>query len=502
MLAKANTSQHELLSESCNSITPTIQELQSIIASSANRLKNEAFVELPHEQLLVNMLDQVETIDFRERAGLAEDEYPRKQHYLIIVVEEIFKLAKRNRWDLCRRGDIFYLYNGAFWKPVEKDNLKWFLQQAAIHMGVEKYKALYYEFGDFLLKQFYQDAHLPTPSIDRHKVKINLSNGTFEIGLEEQRLYPPVPKDFLTYQLPFAFNEKAKAPLFQEFLDRVQPDKECQDILAEYLGYLFVSPSKLKLEKTLLLYGSGANGKSVFFEIVTALLGKDNISHYSLQSLTNEPAYCRALLATKLVNYASEINGKLEADTFKQLVSGEPVEVRLPYGQPSIMTDYAKLMFNCNELPADVEHTPAYFRRFLIIPFNVTIPEKEQDKQLADKIITTELSGIFNWVLAGLHRLLDKQKFTDSKAVRFQLEQYQVQSDSVKLFVSENAYKPDSDDYMLLKDFYHEYKVYCLEDGLHPVKKPNFQKRLNTIGIATQRRNLGNVVLVGKSRTL
>jgi putative DNA primase/helicase len=44
--------------------------------------------------------------------------------------------------------------------------------------------------------------------------------------------------------------------------------------------------------------------------------------------------YFRAKLANKLVNYASEINGKLEASIFKQLVSGEPVEARLPYGQP------------------------------------------------------------------------------------------------------------------------------------------------------------------------
>ena len=33
------------------------------------------------------------------------------------------------------------------------------------------------------------------------------------------------------------------------------------------------------------------------------------------------------------------------------------------------MTDYGKLMFNCNELPKEVEQTNAFFRRFIIIPF-------------------------------------------------------------------------------------------------------------------------------------
>jgi putative DNA primase/helicase len=115
-------------------------------------------------------------------------------------------------------------------------------------------------------------------------------------------------------------------------------------------------------------------------------------------------------LANKLVNYASEINGNLEASIFKQLVSGEPVEARLPYGQPFHFEEYAKLIFNCNELPKDVEHTNAYFRRFLIIPFDVTIPPQEQDKNLHTKIIEKELSGVFNWVLQGLNRLLEQKK--------------------------------------------------------------------------------------------
>ena len=160
-----------------------------------------------------------------------------------------------------------------------------------------------------------------------------------------------------------------------------------------------------------------------------------------MQSLTNENGYFRAKLANKLVNYASEINGKLESAIFKQLVSGEPVEARLPYGEPFTLKQYAKLIFNCNELPKDVEHTNAYFRRFLIIPFDVTIPPQEQDKQLHTKIIEKELSGVFNWVLDGLNRLLEQKRFTDCEAVKQAVEQYKSQSDSVKMFIDENNYQ-------------------------------------------------------------
>lgn len=158
------------------------------------------------------------------------------------------------------------------------------------------------------------------------------------------------------------------------------------------MGYIFTNG--LKLKKVAILYGGGANGKSVFFDIIQALIGRDNICNYSLQSLTKVDSYERASLSNKLLNYASEINGKLEASTFKQLASGEPIQARQIYGQPFTMMNYAKLMFNCNELPKEVENTEAFFRRFLIFPFTQTIPKAEQDPELSTKIIQTELSGV------------------------------------------------------------------------------------------------------------
>ena len=201
-----------------------------------------------------------------------------------------------------------------------------------------------------------------------------------------------------------------------------------------------------------------------------------------------------------MVNYASEINGKLESAIFKQLVSGEPIEARALYGQPYTIKQYAKLIFNCNELPRDVEHTNAYFRRFLIVPFDVTISEKEKDTQLADKIIEKELSGVFNWVLDGLNRLLEQKRFTDCEAVKQAVEQYKSQSDSVKMFIDENNYQSTPTDYRLIKELYTEYRGYCIEDGFKPVNKSNFIKRLSGFGVLVDRLNVGNVAYLSNGK--
>jgi len=484
----------------------------------------------PHNKLLCELLKQINKIDFeilafpqvekmkKELEKLPPDSEQVKdlkkqlekfklntKHYLILSIENIIKLAEKNRWGLCKNNDFIYLYNGTYWSEIENETFEKFLGEAAEKMGVAKFSARFYLFREQLLKQFLSGAYLQTPVNDKNNVLINLQNGTFEINQQGTKLKPFKRTDFITYQLPFEYNPEATAPIFQAYLNKVLPDIERQKILAEYLGFVFIrhGSNTLKEEKALILYGGGENGKSVFFEVVNALLGTENISSYSLQSLTNENGYFRAKIANKLVNYASEINSKLEAAIFKQLVSGEPVEARLPYGQPFTLKQYAKLIFNCNELPKDVEHTKAFFRRFLIIPFDVTIPEHEQDKRLHIKIIESELSGVFNWVLQGLNRLLEQKHFSDCEAAKQALEQYKTESNSVKQFIDENSYESSPTEYNLIKNLYFEYLEFCRLDKNNPFKKVNFSKQLQALGVRVGRepgtgQNIAYIVKVVK----
>lgn len=418
-----------------------------------------------------------------------------KNHYLVSCIEQLLKIAKANNWGLCKKNGFIYLYNGSYWSEINKESFQSFLGNVSLKMGVEKFKCKIHTFKDELFKQFMADAYLPTPKTNKKNVLINLENGTFKITPTKRVLRGFNRNDFLTHQLPFEYEPDAKAPLFKKYLDEVLPDVDKQRIFAEYCGYIFIKPSVLKLEKMLILYGTGANGKSVFFEIINALLGSQNISNYSLQSLTNDNGYFRAKIANKLVNYASEINGKLETDIFKQMASGEPLEARLPYGEPFILNEYAKLIFNCNDLPKDVEHTNAFFRRFLIIGFDITIPEDKQDKELANKIINSELSGVFNWILSGLERVLKQKKFSKCLAVDNARSDYEKQSDSVKMFIDELEYKT-STDYTTISELYRQYKDFCIEDGFYKVNKSNFMKRLRHFKIIVERKSIGNVAFI------
>jgi putative DNA primase/helicase len=270
------------------------------------------------------------------------------------------------------------------WVIADKDILLYFIQRAIINMRFySPAKALTHKFKETSLDQFLASTNYYDPCDDMTKVLINLQIVTLEITESLHNLREHRSIDFLTYIAPFEYDPTSSAPQFEKYLNAVLPDKESRDLLQEYCGYVFTR--QLKLEKALILFGSGANGKSVFFEIFIALLGKENVSTYSLGDLTDHDSgnANRAGLNDKLVNYGSEMRSdKLDADMFKRLVSGEPVTARLKYGNPFDLRSNTKFIFNSNTLPKNVEHNEAFFRRFIIIPFEQTIPEDKRDSQL------------------------------------------------------------------------------------------------------------------------
>jgi len=458
----------------------------------------EQYGYIMHESVLNALLALCRPLNFIELSNAREgDKVPLNQQK-IIVVEQILKLAEEHKFSLCKKNSSTYVFNGAYWKQVDEEELEHFLGEAALKMGMAEFTAKDVLTKKALVKQFLSSAYLKKVVNQHGEVKINLLNGTFIISPEAVFLKAFDRKDFLTHQLPFAYEKYADCPLFDQYLNRVLPDKELQDILAEYLGYAFVSNSKLKLEKAMILVGNGANGKSVLFEIVRSLFGEENISNYSLSSLTSKEGYHRAMLSDKLLNYASEISPTMDPTFFKQIVSGEPIEARLPHKDPFILKDYARFLFNTNSLPKNVEHNEAFFRRLIILEFKVTIPEAERDPNLAQKIIASDLPGVFNWVLEGLSRLLRNQGFTQSRIADQMLTNYKLHSDSVHLYMDEKGYEVGEDEKVDAYEIHHDYQEYCKNSGYRPCARNTFNERLRFLGYNIIRRNSGMVLKYSK----
>lgn len=451
-----------------------------------------------HSAILELIIKDFREIDYAEEANLDDPSKLQTKHIVVTTIEKILEQAKLKNLDLCISDGYFYAFNGQFWDALSREYIKHFLGRVAEKAGVSKFTARYYSFKGKLFQQMLSEAQLIKPYENNSVVLVNLKNGTLEISPEGTTFREFRSSDFLKYRLPFDYNPNATAPMFTEAFNMVLPNTVCQMVLFEAIAYAFVRTSFLKLEKAIVLYGSGANGKSFIYDLTNALLGPANISNYSLDNLLDSKGYHRAMLVNKLINYSSEMNGNIEADMFKQLASGEEVECRQIYCQPTTISNYAKLFFNTNTLPkGGLENSPAFFRRFKIIPFNITIPEEKQDKRLAQKIIASgELSGIFNCVLEGLHRLLKNEGYTESDEINAELTKYKTESDNVKLFLDDANYVESVDHYISVKQLSNLYTEFCKEGRYRPLNHLNFVKRLRALEVRIEKRNTGLVAFV------
>lgn len=247
-------------------------------------------------------------------------------------------------------------------------------------MGLTGLVYEHHSFGADLIKQF-THKKFSQPTIDRKDICINLKNGTYKFRKGIGKLYPHNKKDNLHYVLPFEFLPDSTCLLFDSYLRHCLPDDAKRMVLQEFLGYIFTPNEICNLEKCLLLYGTGFNGKSVLYRVIDAILGKENISSYSIPQITdeNKGEYELVNLINKLFNYCSDTKGAFDdTGVFKQLVSGESVTGRHPEGRPIEFVNNTKFIFNANVLPATPENVHGFFRRFEIIEFNVILDEEKK----------------------------------------------------------------------------------------------------------------------------
>jgi putative DNA primase/helicase len=442
---------------------PSASEPLKIIRAAVNRVERPDLLELSLRFFNLPVLDP----KGNPRA--------QTQNELIVLTEKYFSIWI-DEMGLGARvlNGRPHLFGGTHWKPITDREFEVILGEFALRIGCPPVGFGLFNTREKLVKQF-DSNHNGLPNDAPHgRTRLNFRNGTLEISDEEELMRNFDKADLLTYQLPFAYDEKAVCPMFDRYLLRVLPDLPSRMVLAEFLGWLFMR--ELKLEKMLVLFGDGENGKSVFFDVTNALLGEQNISNYGLSSLSKMENRCA--LGAALLNFGSEIADRCDADLLKKLSSGEPLEARKLYNDSYTMRDYARLAFNANVLPKDTEHTHGYFRRFLIIPFTQTIEQSEKDPELAQKIIGAELSGVFNWVMDGLRRLRQQRKFSPCAAADEALATYKKESDSTAGFLEEGCWSASADHKKGKGELYDEYRDYCRDSGHQALNKLTFGKRM------------------------
>lgn len=317
---------------------------------------------------------------------------------------------------------------------------------------------------------------------------INLKNGLFDI--ETRTLQPHNPEYFITTQIPVEYQPGAFPSDFLKFLEEVVHPDDIQ-VLGEWFGYCLYRD--YPIAKAVMLIGSGANGKSTLLECLKRFVGVGNVASVPLQSLTKD--FRAVALNNKLINYYPDISSRAFNDTgqFKILTGNDFQAATRKYKDEIYFTNYAKLIFSCNNLPANYEDdSDAFYRRWLFVEFPNQFIGKNADPRKLDKISSPlELSGILNWALEGLYSLLERNEFSANATTQETRVFYKRQSNPSIAFSDEYLEKTrDIDDYIAKDELYQMFQGFCEENNLKVSFKDTFFRNLKKAGFLIGKRRI------------
>lgn len=247
--------------------------------------------------------------------------------------------------------------------------------------------------------------------LDNNPQLLGVLNGVLD--LNTRQLLEISPKLLISMRTSVEYTVGAKCPTWISFLSTIQPDKAVQRLLQQLVG-IFLS-GETQIQKLIIFYGLGANGKSTFIEVIAWLLGDyglriatEMLMHH--QRTPQGPSPDIVSLKAKRMVFCNEVEEGRRVDEarVKEFTGGDTLTGRTPYAKCNITFRPAfNLVVIGNHKPEIQDMSHGMWRRILLILFGVTIPASQQDNHLVEKL-KAEGSGILNWALAGYHDYLKK----------------------------------------------------------------------------------------------
>ena len=367
----------------------------------------------------------------------------------------------------------FFQYNGTYWSAKTDTEIKKYIADV---LGP-------YATGpkiESILKVIKAD--VVTNKLFNVNQVINFINGTLEIE-PEIKFREHRAEDCCTYCLDYPYNPSVHSAEWINFLDTVtNHDDKKICLLQELSGYVLFPDNRL--QKCAVLIGSGANGKSVFLNVLTKIFGSANVSNVEMSSLSQD--FQAIQLMDSMLNISAETRTNVAGaeSRFKQITAGDEISACYKGKDYITFRPRAKMFLACNEYVKSSDTTEGWTRRFCFVDFPmhfVEIPNPDNpeelpiDRDIEARLTSTEnLSAIFNWVLQGYIMLRNCGYFTepdDQKAIN---EEFKELSNPLIEFAKEVTVN----NFINNTQLYTRYKNWCDETGHNPLARNTFQKRI------------------------
>ena len=295
---------------------------------------------------------------------------------------------------------------------------------------------------------------------------------------------PPNPQNLITKKSNFVYEKDAQCPTWNMFLMQIfNNDLDLIKFVQKAMGYSL--SGDVSEQCMFILWGTGANGKSTFLNVLQELFGDYACSTgtETFMKKTSEQSNDLARLrGMRLVTTSEAEQGKAISESLiKQITGEDELTARFLYGEYFSFKPTFKIYMATNHKPRIKGADNGIWRRIKLIPFTVTIPPEQRDKQLTEKLLA-ENSGILNWLLQG-YTLWKKEGLIEPDVIKEANEEYRYDMDSIQAFINEVLNIDATQKWRLpTKDLYDVYLRWCGK---------NNEKALSQKGLAVRMQEKG-----------
>lgn len=276
-----------------------------------------------------------------------------------------------------------------------------------------------------------------------------------------------------------------------------------QHLLAEVCGSAALGyATKLMHPRAVILKGERAeNGKSQILDLARGLLPTSAISSVTAARMGDERHVIG--LVGKLLNASDELSSSsaIASETFKAVITGEPVDGRDVYKSRVEFRPIAQHLFATNHLPPfQGGMDRGVQRRLLVITFNRIIPIEERVEAIGRRIAAEEADHLLAWAVEGASRLIRQRNFTIPPSSKVALIDWILGADPVLAWLDECAEVKPHYPAIATRYAYDQFQNWAVTEGFNRDKLPainGFVQRVlaNAAGVETKRTNAGRVFL-------
>lgn len=309
---------------------------------------------------------------------------------------------------------------------------------------------------------------------DSDKTLLNVANGY--VDLTSGILHEHDISKMFSRQTRIEYTDTIDAPEWEQFLNQIfDSNRELIDYVQKAVGYSLTGSTKEQV--MFILYGNGRNGKSIFIDTIADALGNyarsmqaDSIMIKQNSSAANSDI--ARLEGARLVTSSEPNDGlRLDEGLVKQLTGGDTVTARYLYGKEFEF----KLWLATNHKPIIRGTDDGIWRRLMLVPFAVKIPDNRVDKDLKYKLQREEV-GILNWAVEGALKW-QREGLQAPASVREASRTYRNEMDVTSEFMDECCVVGDHE-MVRAGELYQRYKHWATDNSQYLMNSTKFGKEM------------------------